>query len=38
MHEIDQTTLAAAGIDAWSVAGAWIRAGRPVVRGAHAAA
>jgi rhodanese-related sulfurtransferase len=33
--------LAAAGIDAWSVAGgtgAWIRAGRPLVRGAHAAA
>lgn len=38
MREIDQTTLAAAGIDAWSVAGgtgAWIRL---AVRGAHAAA
>jgi rhodanese-related sulfurtransferase len=33
--------LTAAGIDAWSVAGgteAWIRAGRPVTRGMHAAA
>jgi rhodanese-related sulfurtransferase len=33
--------LSAAGIDAWSVAGGtgdWLRAGRPVVRGTHAAA
>lgn len=33
--------LTRAGVDAWSVAGgtgAWQRAGRPVVRGAHAAA
>lgn len=32
--------LTRAGVDAWSVAGgtsAWIRAGYPVVRGAHAA-
>jgi rhodanese-related sulfurtransferase len=33
--------LAASGIDAWSVAGgtgAWLRAGRPIVRGARTAA
>ena len=33
--------LTAAGIDAWSVAGgtgAWLRSGRPVTRGMHAAA
>ncbi|WP_127500305.1 rhodanese-like domain-containing protein [Actinoplanes solisilvae] len=33
--------LAAAGINAWSVAGgtgAWLRAGRPIVRGTRAAA